>query len=63
MVSTQIQKRITLKNNDSNTNTSNYTNLNSIFTRLCSRTLHKHKIIKTIYYEKESLKLLGIMPV
>ena len=63
MVSTQIQKRITLKNNDSNTNTSNYTNLSSIFTRLCNRTLHKYKIIKTIYYEKESFKLLGIVPV
>ena len=63
MVFIQIQKQITLKNNDSNRNTSNYTNLSSIFTRLCNRTLHEHKIIKTIYYEKESLKLLGIMPV
>ena len=44
MVFIQIQKQITLKNNDSNTNTSNYTNLSSIFTGLCSRALHKYKI-------------------
>ena len=64
MVYIQIQKQITLKNNDRNKcNRSNAISFNMYYNRFSFRNYNQKEIIKTIYYEKESLELLGIMPV
>ena len=64
MVSTQILKQITLKNNDRNKYfRSNTSGLALLHIRFSNWNYNQKEIIKTIYYEKESLELLGIMPV
>ena len=64
MVSTQIQKQIISKNNDRNKYfRSNTSGLALLYIRFSNWNYNQKEIIKTIYYEKESLELLGIMPV
>ena len=61
---TQIQKQITLRNNDRNKcNRSNAVSFTMYYFRFSNWYYNQKEIIKTIYYEKESLKLLGTMPV
>ena len=64
MVSTQIQKQIISKNNDRNKcNRSNAISFNMYYYRFSFRRYNQKKINKKLYYEKESLELLGTMPV
>ena len=61
---TQIQKQITSRNNDRNKcNRSNAVSFTMYYFRFSNWYYNQKEIIKTIYYEKESLELLGIMPV
>ncbi len=61
---TQIQKQIISKNNDRNKYfRSNTSGLALLHIRFSNWNYNQKEIIKTIYYEKESLELLGIMPV
>lgn len=64
MVFIQIQKQIISKNNDRNKYfRSNTSGLALLHIRFSNWNYNKKEIIKTIYYEKESLELLGFMPV
>ena len=64
MVSTQILKQIISRNNDRNKwNRSNAVSFTMYYFRFGNWYYNQKEIIKTIYYEKESLELLGIMPV
>ena len=64
MVFIQIQKQITLRNNDRNKcNRSNAINFNMYYNRFSFRNYNQKQINQKLYYEKESLKLLGTMPV
>ena len=64
MVSTQILKQIISRNNDRNKwNRSNAVSFTMYYFRFSNWYYNQKEIIKTIYYEKESLELLGIMPV
>ena len=64
MVYIQIQKQITLKNNDRNKcNRSNAISFNMYYNRFSFRNYNQKQINQKLYYEKESLELLGIMPV
>lgn len=61
---TQIQKQIISRNNDRNKcNRSNAVSFTMYYFRFSNWNYNKKEIIKTIYYEKESLELLGVMPV
>ena len=60
----QILKQITLRNNDRNKrNRSNAINFNMYYNRFSFRNYNQKQINQKLYYEKESLKLLGTMPV
>jgi len=64
MVFIQILKQITLRNNDRNKcNRSNAISFTMYYFRFSNWYYNQKEIIKTIYYEKESLELLGFMPV
>ena len=64
MVYIQIQKQITLKNNDRNKcNRSNAISFNMYYNRFSFRNYNQKQINQKLYYEKESLELLGTMPV
>lgn len=64
MVFIQIQKQIISKNNDRNKYfRGNTSGLALLHIRFSNWNYNQKEIIKTIYYEKESLKLLGFMPV
>jgi hypothetical protein len=60
----QIQKQITLRNNDRNKcNRSNAISFNMYYNRFSFRNYNQKQINQKLYYEKESLELLGTMPV
>ena len=64
MVSTQILKQIISRNNDRNKcNRSNAISFNMYYYRFSFRNYNQKQINQKLYYEKESLKLLGTMPV
>ncbi len=60
----QKLKLMTLKNNDRNKrNRSNAISFNMYYNRFSFRNYNQKQINQKLYYEKESLKLLGTMPV
>ena len=64
MVYIQILKQITSRNNDRNKcNRSNAISFNMYYYRFSFRNYNQKQINQKLYYEKESLELLGIMPV